>query len=115
MSSNHRILLDFKITQADFAALVGVSEGAVSAMFTDGRLERGNPARVWLRMVDWFISPKCAIVKAPDQEAMLAPSEFAVRWHGWENTPTLNAYALDQARDWDDIAIHGFPDYPDDE
>ena len=48
MSSNHRILLDFQITQADFAALVGVSEGAVSAMFTDGRLERGNPARVWL-------------------------------------------------------------------
>ena len=48
MSSNHRILLDFQITQADFAALVGISEGAVSAMFTDGRLERGNQARVWL-------------------------------------------------------------------
>ena len=48
MSSSHRILLDFQITQADFAALIGVSEGAVSAMFSDGKLERGNPARVWL-------------------------------------------------------------------
>lgn len=45
MSSNHRILLDFQITQADFANLIGVSEGAVSAMFTEGKLERGNPAR----------------------------------------------------------------------
>jgi phage terminase Nu1 subunit (DNA packaging protein) len=48
VSSNHRILLDFQITQADFANLIGVSEGAVSSMFTEGKLERGNHARVWL-------------------------------------------------------------------
>jgi phage terminase Nu1 subunit (DNA packaging protein) len=47
-SSSHRILLDFQVTQADFAALIGVSEGAVSAMFSEGKLERGNTARVWL-------------------------------------------------------------------
>jgi phage terminase Nu1 subunit (DNA packaging protein) len=40
--------LDFQITQADFANLIGVSEGAVSAMFTEAKLERGNTGRVWL-------------------------------------------------------------------
>jgi phage terminase Nu1 subunit (DNA packaging protein) len=48
MASSHRILLDFQITQADFAALVGVSEATVSNMFTEGRLERGNTGGVWL-------------------------------------------------------------------
>ena len=71
--------------------------------------------QVWLALVEWFIHPDCAIVKAPDQKTLLNPAEFALRWHGWENTPMLNAYALDQARDWGDIAINGFPEYPDDD
>lgn len=71
--------------------------------------------RVWLALVEWFIDPDSAIVKAPDQAAMLTPVEFAVRWHGWENTPNLNSQTLDLARDWEDFAINGIPYYPEDD
>lgn len=71
--------------------------------------------RVWLRMVSWFIDPLAAVCQAPDQATLLRPNEFGTRWHGWETTSELNAYALDQARDWADFSINGIPDYPDDD
>lgn len=71
--------------------------------------------QVWLALVEWFIHPDCAIGKAPDKETLLTPAEFAMRWHGWEIAHDLNAYALDQARDWDDRSINGWPECPDDD
>lgn len=71
--------------------------------------------RVWLRMVSWFINPLAAVCQAPDQATLLRPNEFSTRWHGWETTQELNAYALNMARDWDDYAVNGWPDIPDDD
>lgn len=70
--------------------------------------------RVWLALVDWFIHPGCAIHKAPDKAVLLNPVEFGMRWHGWDDYPLLNEHTLDQARDWNDYSIKGWPEYPDD-
>lgn len=40
--------LDAPITQSDFAALVGISQPAVSELLTRGTLKAKQPARVWL-------------------------------------------------------------------
>jgi hypothetical protein len=71
--------------------------------------------RAWLALVGWFIHPDCDILKASDQATLLNPVEFGMRWHGWENYPLLNEHTLDQARDWNDIAVKGWPAYPEDD
>jgi hypothetical protein len=71
--------------------------------------------RVWLALVDWFIHPGCAIHNAPDKAALLNPVEFGMRWHGWDDYPLLNEHTLDQARDWNDYSIKGWPTCPDDD
>ena len=71
--------------------------------------------RVWLALVGWFIHPGCAIHKTHDKAALLNPVEFGMRWHGWDDYPLLNEHTLDQARDWNDYSIKGWPEYPDDD
>jgi hypothetical protein len=70
---------------------------------------------VWLELVDYFIHPDCAIHKAANKATLLKPFEFGMRWHGWDNYPLLNEHTLDQARDLNDIAVKGWPAYPDDD
>lgn len=71
--------------------------------------------RAWLALVGWFIHPACDILKATDQATLLNPVNFGMRWHGWANYHLLNEHTLDQARDWNDISIKGWPTYPDDD
>ena len=66
--------------------------------------------RVWLKLLDYMLAKDSEIRHAPDLGALLTPDEFGRRVcpAGWDaNT------VLDEACDFDDISINGWPDYPD--
>ena len=69
--------------------------------------------RVWLALVIYLLHEEAEVRHAPDIEALLTPGEFGMRvGREWAWPAHM---VLFEASDWDDIAIHGYPEYPDDE
>jgi len=117
------------IPVADIEALGVLLDGAETSgnaysvaihVFQVRNLLRKTPAgasprltlRVWLKLLDYMLAKDAEIRCAPDLGALLTPDEFGQRvcLAGWAaNT------VLDEACDFDDISINGWPDYPDDE
>lgn len=68
--------------------------------------------RVWLALTVYMLHEEAEVRNAPDVGALLTPGEFGVRWR---NTDIWPAHVvLFEACDWDDNAIHGYPEDPDD-
>jgi DNA-binding MarR family transcriptional regulator len=67
--------------------------------------------RVWLALVIYLLHEEAEIRHAPDVGALLTPCGFGARvgLGGWPAHVVLF-----EACDWDDNAINGFPEFPDD-
>ncbi|MDP1637605.1 MAG: hypothetical protein Q8L62_05930 [Candidatus Nitrotoga sp.] len=69
--------------------------------------------RVWLALVDYMLHEEAEVRSAPDVEALLTPVEFGAR--ACPEFPWPVNVVLFDACDWDDNAIYGYPECPDDE
>jgi hypothetical protein len=68
--------------------------------------------RAWLALLDFWLHEDAEVRHAPDMGALLTPGEFGA-CVGDGGTPAH--VVLFDACDFDDDAIHGWPEYPDDE
>ncbi|CAG9932434.1 hypothetical protein [Candidatus Nitrotoga arctica] len=69
--------------------------------------------RVWLALVDYMLHEEAEIRHAPDIWTPLTPGEFGAR--ACPEFPWPVQCVLYDACDWDDNAIHGYPEYPGDD
>ena len=120
------------------APCITVADVEVMADLTDGALARGNQEaaeirtvqlrgllrqlpddtdprltlRVWLALVAYMLHEEAEIRHAPDMGALLNTGEFATRVStAW---PWPVHWVYENACDWDDHAINGYPEDPDD-
>ena len=68
--------------------------------------------RVWLALLGYWLHEDAEIRHAPNMGELLTPSAFGARV-GDGGTPAH--VVLFDACDFDDDALHGWPEYPDDE
>lgn len=69
--------------------------------------------RVWLALVDYMLHEEAEVRRAADVGTLLTPSEFGAR--ACREFPWPVNFVLYDVCDWDDHAIYGYPECPDDE
>ncbi|MDE2416461.1 MAG: hypothetical protein KGN32_01520 [Burkholderiales bacterium] len=68
--------------------------------------------RVWLSLLGYMTHQDAEVRNAPDMGTLLTPGEYGARW--CPASPWAAHTVLCDACDWDDDALNGYPDQPDD-
>lgn len=67
------------------------------------------PLRVWVALSDYMLHPACGVRHSPNADEALTPVEFGDLLGPW-----LASSVLWEVCDFDNNALNGYPEYPDD-
>lgn len=71
--------------------------------------------RVWVALCAYVLNLNGVIEQATTPGELLTPVQFCRHWRpDWPTYPLENHHTLNHACDWGDIALNGWPQYPDD-